>query len=191
MCLNGKWAYMPFFSKQIQFFKNQLDIQLTGLVFHRKLCLIYYNHDMLISFTHFPHFWGKEYNINNTKEIKTVLPWVNHQRKQKALIVPLVSHFTILGQMNMQNMPLYFKIEQGKNMDRNDWPDLSFLFHFLDMIWLVIKNTQVGEHFACKFQPHNGAWKNTSQLPNFCTYHMIKQSNELYVSITGFSKNTI
>lgn len=30
----------------------------------------------------------------------------------------------------MQNMPLYFKIEQGKNMDRNDWPDLSFSFPF-------------------------------------------------------------
>ena len=32
-------------------------------------------------------------------------------------IIPLLRHFTILGQKNAQNMPSYYTVEQGKNMD--------------------------------------------------------------------------
>ena len=33
-------------------------------------------------------------------------------------IIPLLRHFTILGQKNAQNMPRYYTVEQGKNMDQ-------------------------------------------------------------------------
>ena len=33
------------------------------------------------------------------------------------IILPLLGHFTILGQKNAQNMPRYYTVEQGKNMD--------------------------------------------------------------------------
>ena len=32
-------------------------------------------------------------------------------------IIPLLRHFTILGQKNTQNMPRYYTLEQGKNTD--------------------------------------------------------------------------
>ena len=32
-------------------------------------------------------------------------------------IIPLLRHFTILGQKNAQNMPRYYTVEQGKNTD--------------------------------------------------------------------------
>ena len=34
-----------------------------------------------------------------------------------SFIIPLLCHFTILGQKNVQNMPCYYTVEQGKNMD--------------------------------------------------------------------------
>ena len=34
-----------------------------------------------------------------------------------AFIIPLLRHFTILGQKNAQNMPRYYTVEQGKNTD--------------------------------------------------------------------------
>ena len=33
------------------------------------------------------------------------------------IIIPLLRHFTILGQKNAQNMPRYYTVEQGKNTD--------------------------------------------------------------------------
>ena len=32
-------------------------------------------------------------------------------------IIPPLCHFTILGQKNAQNMPHYYTVEEGKNMD--------------------------------------------------------------------------
>ena len=32
-------------------------------------------------------------------------------------IIPPFRHFTILGQKNVQNMPRYYTVEQGKNTD--------------------------------------------------------------------------
>ncbi len=31
------------------------------------------------------------------------------------IIIPLLRHFTILGQKNAQNMPRYYTVEEGKN----------------------------------------------------------------------------
>ena len=48
-------------------------------------------------------------------------------------IIPLLRHFTILGQKNAQNMPRYYTVEQGKN---TDWKrcdkiaELSFIFQW-------------------------------------------------------------
>ena len=47
------------------------------------------------------------------------------------IVIPLLRHFTILGQKNAQNMPRYYTVEQGKNTDwkRSDKiAELSFIF---------------------------------------------------------------
>ena len=41
-------------------------------------------------------------------------PWFS---KIFPFIIPLLRHFTILGQKNAQNMPRYYTVEQGKNTD--------------------------------------------------------------------------
>ena len=46
-------------------------------------------------------------------------------------IIPLLRHFTILEQKNAQNMPRYYTVEQGKDMDwkrGNGMAEQNFIF---------------------------------------------------------------
>ena len=49
-------------------------------------------------------------------EVMRVVFWTS-SHNVGLFIIPLLRHFTILGQKNAQNMPRYYTVEQGKNTD--------------------------------------------------------------------------
>ena len=90
--------------------KKQLKTDIVGL----------WAHELILAY----HIY-----FSNNKVIQMIRPDMNAVFRQImgkicprlsarfAVIIPLLRHFTILGQKNAQNMPRYYTEEQGKNTD--------------------------------------------------------------------------
>jgi len=61
------------------------------------------------------------------------------------IIIPPLCHFTILGQKNMQNMPLYYTVEQGKIPTEEEWQNghtKRTVLCFVYVLWPWLSNRQ-------------------------------------------------
>ena len=89
---------------------------------------------------------------------------INNMYNIYKFIIPLLCYFTILGQKNVQNMPRYYTVEQGKQSDKMAEQNLVFGGKINPLFDGLTYNTS--GHFAhCSYFPRPfGPRKNTTQL---------------------------
>ena len=109
------------------------------------------------------------------------------QCKILVFIIPLLRHFTILGQKNAQNMPSYYTVEQGKirtESEATKWLNQTLIFSGIINLLFDGLTYNTSGHFAhCSpiFPRPNGARKNTTQLAKYPRVLYVKPSNKVYI----------